>query len=133
MPVVAIAAALAASSWMAIETGEREEEVVEEIVGESALHEHEERAELFFALTILAAGFAAGGLFGGRVGSGLRGATLVTAVLLTIAGYRVGHSGGQLVYEHGAATAYAGSPATANDSERKTEQTSVHRDEKGGR
>ena len=48
---VATAAALTLSSWGAVETGEREEEKVEAVVAESALHGHEEAAERFLLLS----------------------------------------------------------------------------------
>ena len=47
IPVVILAAALSGSSWVAVQTGEREEEAVEHVVPEEAIHEHEERAEVF--------------------------------------------------------------------------------------
>ena len=43
MPL-AVAAALAASAWFAVETGEGQEERVESVLSESVLHEHEEAA-----------------------------------------------------------------------------------------
>src|SRR5512143_3084125 len=41
---VALAVALAVSSWVAVETGEQQEERVEDTVGEPALEAHEESA-----------------------------------------------------------------------------------------
>ena len=52
LPVVALSAALAATSWVAVQTGEQEEDTVEQVVAGSAIHEHEERAELFFPLSL---------------------------------------------------------------------------------
>jgi uncharacterized membrane protein len=107
LPVVALSAALAGASWLAVQTGEREEDVVEQVVAESAIHEHEERAELFFPLTLAAVLFVSAGLLQGRPGRVMRGASLALALGLMYAGYQVGHSGGELVYEHGAAKAYS--------------------------
>ena len=51
-------------------------------------------------------GLLALGLVRGRVGGVARGTGLVAAAALAVAGYQVGHSGGKLVYEHGAASVY---------------------------
>jgi len=106
LPVVAFAMALSLSAWVAVETGENEEEAVEEAVSESAIHEHEEAAELFLPLTLVAMLLTGAGLLSGRAGDIARPAAALGAILLVVAGYRVGHSGGELVYEHGAAQAY---------------------------
>lgn len=127
LPVVALAAGLSLSSWVALETGEREEEVVEEVVAESAIHDHEEAAELFVWLTAGGLLLALAGLITGRGGAALRTATIVAALGLTVAGYRVGHSGGSLVYEQGAAVAYTGGSPTSG-----AEDDEV-RDERGDR
>src|SRR5690349_9418011 len=93
-----VAAALAGSSWAAVETGEQQEDRAEDAVGEPVLHAHEEAAERFLAfatvmLVVTAAGFAGG--TAGRVAR-ITGATV--AVALIGAGYQVGHSGGRIVY-----------------------------------
>ena len=107
LPVVGIAAALTLSAWAAVETGEGEEERVERVVPRSVIHEHEESAEIFFPLTVVALLIVAGGLARERPGRVLRGTAVVAAFVVAGAGYRVGHSGGSMVYEHGAASAYA--------------------------
>lgn len=48
---VGLATALAVSSWVAVETGEQQEDRVERVVGERPLHSHEEAAELFLLLS----------------------------------------------------------------------------------
>lgn len=106
LPVVALSAGLSLGTWAAIQTGEREEDAVEGIVPAAAFHEHEERAELFFPLTLVGLVVVSAGLLGGRPGEIVRGAAAVTGVGLAIIGTMVGHSGGKLVYEHGAASAY---------------------------
>lgn len=114
LPVI-VSAALAGSAWLAVETGEHEEDRVEGIVGAEILHEHEEAGERFLWLSGVLLLVSAGGLAGGRIGAAARyGATVGTLVLL-LAGVQVGEAGGELVYRHGAASAYAtpggGSPA----------------------
>jgi len=130
-------AALALSAWVATATGEREEERVERVVGESALHGHEEGAEVFL---YVAAGVLVLGLVGlarGRVGTAGRAlATLGTVGLVGI-GVNVGHSGGQLVYRHGAAAAYVtpagGSPSRQPSEERGKDHDDEARSETDGR
>ncbi len=105
--VVALGAALLVSGWVAEQTGSREEEQVESVVSESAIHEHEEGAERFVLLAgatliVLVVGMAPGAL-----GGAARGLGLAAALGLVAVGWQVGHSGGSLVYRDGAASAYA--------------------------
>lgn len=109
VPVLALSAALTGSSWVAVETGQHEEERVEDIVPESALESHEESAELFLAMTVGALLLATGGLLRGRGGRVFRYATVLGGLVLLAQGITVGHRGGELVYVHGAAAAYVGS------------------------
>ncbi len=116
LPVVAISAGLVVSSWAAVQTGSREEDVVERVVAKSAIHEHEERAEFFLLLSVAGLLVVSTGLLKGRPGQVMRGASVALALGMTYAGYRVGHSGGELVYDHGAASAYSqSSSSSAND------------------
>jgi uncharacterized membrane protein len=108
---VAVAVALTLSAWASVQTGESQEEVVESAVPESALETHEEAADRFLLLSLGTLGIMAVGLAGGRVGPAARGVGLAAAVALNVAGYQVGHSGGELVYRHGAASAYVGAGA----------------------
>lgn len=114
LAVVALAAVLVGSTWLAVETGENEEERVEEVLAsEAPLSRHEERADQFLAVAVVALALALAGLAPGRVGGIGRAAATVAALVLIPAGIRVGHSGGELVYVHGAAQAYTtGSPTT---------------------
>jgi uncharacterized membrane protein len=115
---VAAAAALSLSAWLAVRTGEAQEEKVESAVSEGVLHTHEEAGERFLLLSLGVLGITALGLLGGKAGSIARGAALAGSLGVVAAGYQVGHSGGELVYRHGAASAYveaggeAGSRAT---------------------
>ena len=51
MLTVALAGALTASAWMAVETGEGDEEGAEQVVPDAALESHEEAAERFLLLS----------------------------------------------------------------------------------
>lgn len=102
----AMFAALSLSAWASLETGEDQEDTVEAIIPESALETHEEAADRFLWLSVGVLGIAAVGLLGGRIGTGARVFATIGSGVLLVAGYNVGHSGGQLVYQHGAASAY---------------------------
>ena len=121
LAVVALQALLLGSGLVATRTGEAEEERVENVIQESALHRHEALADQFVwsgGFTLVLAGLV---LVVRRpaavraLASGVVASTLVVAAL----GLRVGHAGGELVYVHGAASAYAQPSAT---------QGGVHRD-----
>lgn len=104
--VVALQAALVGFAWFAIETGEEQEEKVEDVVAESHLEAHEEAAERFFYGAIGAAFVSAAGLLSGSRGGVGRAATVAAGLAVLAAGVAVGHSGGELVYEYGAASVY---------------------------
>lgn len=113
LPLV-IGAALTLSSWIAVETGEDQDERVERVVAEQPLETHEERAELFLTLSGVLLLVTATGLIGGVVGRAGRITATAGAVALVVAAAQVGHSGGELVYRHGAASAYAPGPNGAS-------------------
>ncbi|MEK6611651.1 MAG: hypothetical protein AABZ29_02560 [Gemmatimonadota bacterium] len=102
-----VAAALALSAWAAVQTGEQQEERVEDVVAESRVEQHAEAGEtlLFTSAGLLAV--IALGLMPGRTGriSRLVGAA-GTLVVVAVA-YRVGSSGGDLVYKYNAGAVYA--------------------------
>lgn len=103
---VAMAVALAISSLVAVKTGEAQDERVEGVVAEQPLESHEESAELFLSLSTGLAVLVAAGLVRGRTGGVARMLGSVGAAGLVALAVYVGHSGGRLVYEHGAASAY---------------------------
>lgn len=111
---VAVAAALTLSAWVATQTGESQEDRVERVVARGALHGHEEAAERFLVLSGVLVLVAAAGLARGTVGRAARFVTAAGAVGLMAAGAQVGHSGGVLVYRHGAASAYTDPVAGGN-------------------
>lgn len=103
---VGLALALTVSAWAATETGEAQEDRVERVVPESALHAHEERAERFLVLSGVVLLVLAGGMLGGSLGASSRLVGAVGATLLLVPAFQVGSSGGELVYEFGAAQVY---------------------------
>lgn len=112
---ILVAIALSAASFFAVRTGESEEERVERVVAESVLEEHEEAGEQFMFLSLGVLGLGLFGFMRGTVGSAARIMTFVAALGLTAMGARVGALGGELVYEHGAASAYTATDGTSAD------------------
>ncbi|HEU4563178.1 MAG TPA: DUF2231 domain-containing protein [Gemmatimonadaceae bacterium] len=100
--------ALVASSWVAVETGEQQEDRVERVVSEQPLESHEEAAQLFLFTSAAVLGVAGLGLVRGRVGRAARIVGTAGSLALVVVGWNVGHTGGELVYRHGAASAYTG-------------------------
>jgi len=98
------------AGWGTAEAGENEEERVERVVAEAPIEEHEEAAERFLWLAGLTIPIAAAGLLAGVPGRGARFLTLLACVAGAVGIAQVGHSGGELVYRHGAANAYLDSP-----------------------
>ena len=118
LAVVGLQALLFGSGLLSMRTGSAEEDRVDAIVPESAIHQHEEAAEQFVWAS--GAGLVLVGLVLIVRRPTASHALMLTAVAATVAvaglGLAAGHAGGQLVYVHGAAAAYAGAPATSKSS-----------------
>ena len=110
---LAFAAALAASAFVALKTGEQEEDRAEQVVPENALHAHEEAAERFLLLSGVLVLLVGAGLAPGLLGRVARVAGTVGAVALIFAGVQVGEAGAELVYRHDVGSAYAGAAPAA--------------------
>jgi uncharacterized membrane protein len=105
LPLVALQAMVVVGGWMALVTGQQEEERVENRVPHPALEAHEARGREFLAGAGLLLAFAVTGL-ATRPGNASRALAVgVTLMSLGVVGLavRVGHAGGTLVYVHGAA------------------------------
>lgn len=98
---------LIASAWVALETGQDQEETVERVVAERHIEAHEEAAERFLWLAGGATVVVLAGLLAGPRGEIARWAACAATAAALAAVVPVGHSGGELVYRHGAASAYA--------------------------
>jgi len=104
--VFALQLALVLGGWAALESGEDEEDQVERVVAERHIEQHEERAERFEQLAAISLLVFAAGLLPGAAGGITRGFSVALALVVLGAGVQVGHTGGELVYRHGAARAY---------------------------
>jgi uncharacterized membrane protein len=120
----ALAVALALSALVAVKTGEAQDERVERVVAEQPLESHEEAAETFLAMSGGLAVLLALGLLRGRTGNVARMAGAAGALGLVALAVQVGHSGGKLVYQYGAASAYTDArTAPVSDSARVSDAT----------
>lgn len=103
--VVIIAALYTISSLVAVELGEDEEDIVKKVVAHAALEEHEEAGEMI--------PWVAGGIFlisltplALKYRTRLQLLTVLVSALGLAPVIEAGHSGGLLVFEHGAPRAY---------------------------
>lgn len=110
---VLLQGALVVSGLVALRTGEADEERIESVVAEAPIEAHEEAAQVFVAgsAAVLALGIAAAALRNERRAQAAAVVATMGTVLVLGLGYRTGEAGGRLVYEHGAASAYA-TPST---------------------
>jgi len=116
LSILLLQALLVGFGWLALETGEDQEEHVERVVAERHIETHEEAAERFLILAGIGLLINTAGLLPGRKGSvGRIAGTLATLGVLA-AGVYVGHSGGELVFKYGAANAYIDNPGAASSS-----------------
>lgn len=98
------------SGYVALESGEIEEDIVEKIVDKKYINEHENAAEIYVGSTVLVLVFCIAVFF---ISEKLQLKMQILIALLAIAssalGYRAGKYGGELVYKYGAASAYLNS------------------------
>ncbi len=103
--VTAFALAYSVAAIVAVELGENDEERVEKVVSERVIEEHEEAGEMI--------PWVSGSLFlvslGGylrKKSDHLRLALAIISLIAIIPLANTGHTGGELVYKHGAAIAH---------------------------
>jgi uncharacterized membrane protein len=103
---VAVAAALTLSAWVSVETGEQQEERVEDVVGEARLDTHAEAGQTLLYTSVGVLAVLALGLMPGDKGRVARYAGAVGTLVVAGMAFRVGMTGGDLVYKYDAASAY---------------------------
>jgi len=132
---------LVGAAFFAMSAGERDEEVVEDVVAERRIHAHETMGKQFAWAGL--ATLAATVLLIGASGAPARVLAVIAVVLAlgtTGLGARAGHSGGKLVYVYGAASAHVnaarapdasggGARAPARDAAPEHDETSEHDDD----
>jgi uncharacterized membrane protein len=96
------------SGYVALQTGETEESIVERVVDKKLIHEHEEAAEIFVGSTVVVLALSVAVYFlRAEFQLYVQLGIAVLGLLSTYLAFNTGHLGGELVYEHGAASAYA--------------------------
>ncbi len=105
---VALQIVLVGSAFLAHQTGEDQEEAVEKVVPEEAIHEHEEAGDwmLWSSAIVLALLAVPTVVPNPRAALALAAVGTVGTLVVLGATYRTGSLGGELVYRHGAAKAY---------------------------
>jgi len=106
---IALQALLVGSGLLAMRTGEHDEERVEAVAGESVIEAHEEAAERFVygGAAVLVLALAAGLIPRDRAARAVAALAATGTLVVVGLGYLTGESGGELVYRHGAASAFA--------------------------
>ena len=100
------------TGYIALDSGEDEEQMVEKVVNKKFIHEHEEAAEIFVGATVVALVLSIAAFF---LKTELQFLAQMLVCLVSLIScylaYNTGNLGGGLVYSHGAASAYVkGSP-----------------------
>lgn len=126
LAVVVMAALLTASSWAAVQTGGAQEDRVEDMVAEGPLESHEEAGERFLILSVIGLAVVGTGLARGSLGRVGRWAGVAAAGALLLAGWQVGHTGGELAYRHGAAAVYHQSAGDARQPSHDDHEETEH-------
>lgn len=106
--IIGMQVLITGSGYLALETGETDEDKVSAIVTKKIVHEHEEAAEIFVGTTVvsLVAGIVAWFLqpaFQDKA----RLAVMFFSLLPLFFGWQAGKLGGEIVYRHGGASAHS--------------------------
>lgn len=105
--IMGLQLAVVITGYVSLETGETEEEPVSKIVSKDYIHEHEEAAEIFVGSTVLALVLSIAAFFIRKeIQFPVKLSIAVIGLISCYLAYRTGHLGGELVYKHGAASAY---------------------------
>lgn len=105
--IIGLQLTLVVTGYIALESGETDEDIVEKVVSKKLIHAHEEAAEIFVGSTVLVLALSIAVFFirkdvGYKIKIGILFLSLISCFLV----FRAGELGGELVYSHGAASAY---------------------------
>lgn len=106
--IVGLQLLVTVTGYIALETGETDEEKVSAIVGKDVIHQHEEAAEIFVGTTVivLASGIVVWFLQPAFQDKG-RFAVVLISLLPVFFAFRAGQLGGNIVYRLGGGSAHA--------------------------
>ncbi len=122
---------IALTAFLAAQSGENDEEAIEEQVSEASLETHEEQGKRFALATVGATVVGLGGFVPGPVGMVAQVVTLAASVGQLGMIIPLGHSGATLVYAQGANTALAA--AGGEGKGRRGEKEEEEEEEEGRR
>lgn len=105
--IVGLQLAVVISGYVSLETGETEEHAVEKVVSKDYIAAHEEAGEIFVGSAVLALVISIAAFFIRKeLQFPIKLTILAISVVSAILAWRTGKLGGELVYTHGAASAY---------------------------
>lgn len=106
--VVGVQALLVLACFAAMSTGDSDSVIASRVVARGLIHAHEDAANFFLGATILTmvSAMAAALVRVERQSRALGIATVIVSLIAASLAFRVGHLGGDLVYQHGAANAF---------------------------
>lgn len=98
------------SGYIALETGETDEDIVSKVVSKEFISEHEQVAEIFVGTTVIGLVVSIAAFFIRKEFQFLiKMVVLGIGLVSCFFGYRTGLLGGELVYKHGAASVFTSS------------------------
>lgn len=113
--VVGLQLAVVITGYVALETGETEEDQVAQVLDKKLIHEHEEVAEIFVGTAVIVLVLSIGVFFlRSEFQFPIQLGIALVGLISCYQAYRTGQLGGELVYKYGAASAYevqSGAPA----------------------
>jgi uncharacterized membrane protein len=105
--IIGLQATVVVTGYLALETGETEEERVEKVVSSELIHKHENAAEIFVGSTVLVLALSIAAFFIRKeISFPLKIAISLLTLISSYLAFNSGELGAELVYEHGAASAY---------------------------
>jgi len=105
--IIGLQLAVVISGYVSLETGENEEDTVARVVSKDYIHEHEEAAEIFVGSTVIGLVLSIGVFFiRNEFQFPIKLGIAIIGLISCYQGYQTGLLGGELVYKHGAASAY---------------------------
>ncbi|MFL5784681.1 MAG: DUF2231 domain-containing protein [Bacteriovoracaceae bacterium] len=106
--IIGLQVLITATGYLALETGETDEDKVALVTGKEIIHAHENSAEIFVGMTVVS---LAGGIVAWFLRPEFQERARLGVFLLTLLpvffGWKTGHLGGEIVYKHGGSRAHA--------------------------
>ncbi len=105
--IISLQLMIVATGYIAMETGENDEETVERVVPKKLIHEHEEAAEIFVGSGVIVLVLSVAVFFIRKdLGFIIKMIIAFISLISLFLSIKTGKLGGELVYKHGGASAY---------------------------